>query len=365
MNDLSAIVASAVAATKDVPASVDAVEAAGDIVGTVEAEPTVDDASTDDGDGVDPAPAASMDALGNPIEKAPAAKKKDEPVPVETDDFEQVPARGADGRTNRIPHNRVRVMVDNAVRKATTAISSELTALKPRVQDYEARLTKVGQIEHVMFNDAPQMLSILRTIPGYEQLLGTAAAPAAATPAVSEQPPAPDYTAPDGSKGYTPEGLQKLLDWNADRATARATAAAEERLGKRFQPIERREQALAQQQALTTKVSTTLTEAAKMPHFAENQGEILKVLAADSEQAKTSGRYQLNLMSAYHQVVFGRLTTDRQKVREELIQELKKAPVSTSAGSAATRPATGVEAAPLNARASLEQTIKNSLKAAR
>lgn len=359
---LTDIVAASVAATKDIPDSADAVEAAGDIVGTVEpeAETPTDDVTADEGT-ADGHPADGLDALGNPVDKTPKPKeKKEEPV-VETDDFEQVPAKGADGRTNRIPHNRVRVMVDNAVRKATTAISTELSTLKPRVADYEARLTKVGQIEHVMFNEPERMKEILLTIPGYDKIF----APAATTaPTAADTPPGPDYTAPDGSKGYTPEGLQKLLDWNADRATARATAAAEERLGKRFQPIEQREKALAQQQALTTKVSTTLEEASRMPQFTENQAEILAVLAADSEQAKTSGRYQHNLLSAYHQVVFAKTSADRQKVREEIIKELKAAPVRTSAGSAGAAKATE-EATPMNPRGAIEAAIKRSIAGVR
>lgn len=354
---LTSIVANAVAAAKEIPADAGAVEAAGDIVGT--ADPDVHDISTD----TDTSDLAELDHLGNTIEK-PVAKPKVEEKPtveetpaavVESDDFDTVPAKDATGRTNRIPHPRVRIMVDTAVKKATAPLTQELSTLKPRVTDYEQRLAKVGEVEHILFNAPKQMLEILKTIPGYAELL----TPAAVIP---DTPPEPDVIGADGKPtGYSAEGLQKLLKWTSDKATADAVRQAEEKLGTRLAPFEKGAQAQRQRAQFEQKVNTTLQDAATWPHFNERETEILKLLTEDSEQAKTSGVYKHTLQSAYHQVVFGAITTDRQKMREEIIAELKAAPLATSAGAAGRKAEPAPDDPTLSERARLENVVKKSL----
>lgn len=362
---LVSIVSNAVAAVKEAPADAAAVEAADDIVGTAEPEPAAD-TSADEGTADTPA-ADELDHLGNPIEK-PAAKPVVEEKPkaeekpaevIESDDFDTVPAKDAAGRTNRIPHPRVRVMVDTAVKKATTPLVTELTTLRPRVTDYEARLNKVGEVENTLFNHPKQMLEILRTIPGYEELLN----PAAVLP---DTPPDPDVLGADGKPaGYSAEGLQKLLKWTTDKATADALKQAEAKLGRRLEPFEKGAANAKREAQQQQRINGTLQEAATWPQFKDREAEILKVLEADSEQAKTTGKFQHNLLSAYHQVVFGAVTTDRQKIREELIAEMKAAPAATSAGSAGRKPEPIADDPNINERERLTNVVHRALARAK
>lgn len=293
---------------------------------------------------------AEVSAEGNveatettPEPEAQATTEVPSPTAVKTDfkpDFDKligVSQRTSDGRENRIPYSRVTKIVGKAVKDAhtvwekthltpTTARAAEYEA---KVKDYETRLERVSQFESVMVNDVEKFLGMLSTLPAYkpffariEQAFSGQPAqigqPAASAAAPEDQMPQPDQTLSDGTTVYSMEGLKALMDWQAKQVENRVTKQVEER----YRPIESQWQAEQRRNALIPQVRSQIDEARKWPMFSENEDAIVKALQADP---------RVSLEGAYRQVVFPRMQADRDKMRAELIKDMKKAPTSTAA----------------------------------
>lgn len=315
----------------------------------------------------------------SPEVKSPSAKATE---PVKGDDFEKkfgIAAQSASGRENRIPYSRVTKIVSKAQKEAQELIRKEfepkVTEYETKVKDYETKLANydarwvdVDKFEKVMLNDQGQFLDMLAKIPAYqpffakvnelflkEQSGTTTPTPTEPVSTVPVDMPQPDSE--DGST-YTKEGLQKLLQWNANQAAT----LAEERVTKRYAPMETQFQAHERMQIILPKVQDQITEARKLPMFNESEQEIVSALQAD----KT-----LTLEGAYNKVVVPKLvaareaaTTDRatieKETREKVLEELKKAPSSTSART------TPSKAAPTSSGPrSIEDIIAESVKTAK
>ena len=196
---------------------------------------------------------------------------------------------------------------------------------------------------------APIMLTALKAHPEH----GKAFAPAP----VVEQPPSdmpkPELM-PDGSMGYSEQGLQKLLAWNRAEAKKEALADAkkefDERL-KKYDPIvEEREarQRLDQSFERTGKILAYARE--NWPKFKENEKEMNAWL---KDKWQDPANKHLNVHDAYMAVVVhGKLQADRDKMRKELIEEMR---TKRAAGDQVKR--TRPVSAPVNGKRSIEQII--------
>lgn len=259
-------------------------------------------------------------------------------------------AKRADGRENHIPHSRVVKITENAVKKATAALAEEhtrtLTEKTAKLTEYEAHLTRIAEVENLMFNDPDAFIEVLNTLPGYAERFGAKTAPAAQF-VPTEARPRPDAQNADGSPGYSEEGLQALLDWTISQASAKATAEAEARISKRYEPIERsfkQKQADAEfDRVEAPKVAAKLKDARdNWEGYREHEAEIQAAYLADKS---------LTLDAAWRKVVVPKLKasqatlkTDRAAIRAEILAELAKAPAGTSIGSSSVSTAAKVTA---------------------
>lgn len=273
---------------------------------------------------------------------SPAAKAAVPAVP--QDDFEKkfgIPKESAPGRENRIPYSRVTKIVSKAIKDAEASFTPKIQEFEAKVKDYETKLVaasdlekRVADFEKVMVNDQDRFIAYLKQIPGYEKYFS----PAQAAPAVQEAPtvdnmPLPEDELSDGSKVYSLEGLRKLNEWN--RAEARKETLAE--VQKIYGPIaqnyeEQQKQAAAikyQQEVLIPQVNAQIQEAHTWPLFKENEDAIVKVL---NENPK------FNLERAYQVVVLPKLQSNRDDIRKQVLKDLQKAPVATSAPTSFSRP---------------------------
>ena len=238
------------------------------------------------------------------------------------------------GKENRLPHSRVTTLVDKAVAKARAEFATESAAVNEKVTVYEDRLKGIEHIEKMMFEDQPRFLEVLKTLPGYASLLGNTRAQtaepidrvAAASAAAKNRPPPPDAKNADGSDGYSPDGLQALLDYTVNRAVEQAEARAAQKYGTLATERDNRIKRDALNKELDSKVSNQLERASRWPGWAENQAEILKVLQADTKMA-------LTVEDAWRQVCIPKFQSNKAEMREQLLKELGAAPTSTSAGS--------------------------------
>ncbi len=347
--------------------------------------PALDDSSSDVTPEADVSAEPAPEATETPVEEtsteqvpSPAAGEETAPQ----DEFERLagmPAQGFGGRENRIPYSRVKKITEKAVEKAVTdaaeavlgrklnpgekavdvvkAHVAQIPELTSKVTDYETRLNSVGEFENVMANDPQRFLTMLSKVPAYQEFFqfinyaydhfnkqGGAAAspeqataglgtPQAAAPAATAGMPEPDEELADGSKVYSIQGLQRVLDWRAQQIEAKISKQFEDKyksLQERYEPIANDWQTQRRLEAAKPFVEKKLAEAQKWPLFNENEEEITKVLMKDKN---------ISLEAAYRTVVFPKLLAERSQIKQGVIKEMQAAPTSTSIPvRAATKP---------------------------
>lgn len=306
-----------------------------------------------------------------PIEvPSPTAKTDDTKV----EDFDKkygLTPQSSSGRPNRIPYDRVTKIVAKAKKDAIDDYKKEFepkvakaTEYEAKVKDYEGRLTKVAEFERVMLNEQDKFLEMLASQPAYKpfftkvadllekERLGTVGQPPTQipTPPIPDDMPEPDQEFPDGSKVYSKDGLRKLLEWNASHAEDRAVAKVTEAFTKRFGPMETEWQQHQRIQTILPQINQQIADARQWPQFNENEQEITAALKANQ---------RLSLEGAYRQVVFPKLVNDRNKIRQEVLAEVKQAkPTSTSTPVRPAKPTTTTES---SGPRDLEDIIRQSL----
>jgi hypothetical protein len=274
-------------------------------------------------------------------------------------------SHNASGRENRIPYTRVKKIADNAVKDAQKAWQTErdttyvpkatYSEVEAKVKDYEGRLQQVAQFEKVMVEQPVEFLKQLVQLPQYAAIFNQPQVPRATPPGMAGKPgyapadpggdmPLPDQDMGDGSKAYSMDGIKALMEWNAKNVEARVTQQFE----KRYGPLENSYNEYQQVQAVLPEVNQQIAEARTWSKFNENEPAIVKAL-------KDNPRWSLE--RAYQAVVYPQIQADRDKMRAELLKEIKSAPRATSASSTASRP----QATP-GAPRSLEDIIADSVK---
>lgn len=309
-------------------------------------------------------------------EKAADAAAVDEAKKVETKDEKKPdPAKKADlmaelglkprpdGRVHRIPLPRVETMVTKAREEAASTVKTvvetvgkalgvpeaELSTatfetIAPKLTEALADVAELRDRVGVMDELAPIMLTNGRA---FVKML------AASNPeqygeflAVMEdgyQPPArrelpdekddpmpePDLKIklPDGTEGmtYSKAGQAKKDEW-AERRYERKLAAA---IDARFKPLDDKEKAAqskeARQQQIITDLNDFMSGAEEWKGFKDAKEEI----KAEMKNIDKKVPFRKAVRQAYETVVFGKLHTDRVKMRAEILAELKKAPNAT------------------------------------
>lgn len=291
---------------------------------------------------------------------SPASKSTStDPAKPEEDDFEKkigIPKDSPAGKENRIPYSRVQKIVAKAEKDIEAKLSStytpKITEYETKVKDFEERFKNVEAFEKTMVNEPNKFLNWLATnIPAYKTIFeglsapATPNAPSAPTPDPVNDMPQPDQKLTDGSMVYSMEGLKALNAWNKAQARQEILAQVE----KDYAPIKQQFEAQQRLNLEIPKVQAQIAEARTWPQFTENEEDIVKELNLDRN---------LSLEGAYRKVVFPRIAADRNKMREDILKEIKKAPASTAAPSGTSKP----NPAPIGPRTT-EEIILDQLRA--
>lgn len=255
------------------------------------------------------------------------------------------------GKDNRIPYPRVKAIVGNAEKKVVEAVLGQgatlpegktaaevvrehVTGLTTKISAHEETLKEHGVVEQIMTGDPDRFMQMLVHLnPGYAEYKkgGTAETKPAAATTTDLVMPEPDLDLGNGQKTYSIEGVKKLMEYAATAAAAKARAEALAAVDSDLKPIREQREAMRVREQLEQRVDAYVKRAEEnWPGFKENGAEILKVLNEDKERKH-------DLMSAYtlvmerkHKEELDKRSTDRNKVRQELIEEQKKAPKATS-----------------------------------
>lgn len=309
-----------------------------------------------------------------PAAEVPATPEATPAAPVAVDPFEKIagmPQNGPSGKENRIPYSRVKKISENAVKEARTKWEAEhLNPATGKVTEYEAklkehgdRLAQVDQFENIMTTDGPRFLQMLASIPIYKDFFakveeafaaldGKAHTPArGAAPVVAPgaEMPEPDQQLSDGTTVYSMEGLKALLAWQAKQVEDRVS----KQVGERYKGIESEWQAQQRINSVIPQVRLQIEEARTWEGFTEHEDKVVKALQEDK---------RLSLEGAYRRVVLpllkDKFTTDRTKIREEILAELKGAPKATSGPTGSVKAAPSDDGGPRT----IEEIIKEQVK---
>lgn len=261
------------------------------------------------------------------------------------------------GRENRIPYSRVKKIVAKAEKDAADKIRKELegktptnfSELETKAKSYDELAPRVREYENLLDNNPREFLGRLSQHPAYKEFFAfveqaaalldqqKAEAPADNQPYLNyNDAPQPDQVLADGTKVYSLEGLAKREEWLARKIEEKAIQQAEDRLSKRYAPIEQQWQAQQAQAELMPKIERQISEARQWDKFNELEPKIIEILKSD--RSITLDRAYLK---AYQEEVAAereRLTTDRNKIRTEMLAEIKKKPAASAAPTGVVKP---------------------------
>lgn len=289
-------------------------------------------------------------STGHPGNLAAAAGGEEE------DDFAKehgITSRFGD-KENRLPYSRVKKISENAVKKATAPLQTELTTTKAKLSEYENYMRNVTEFENIMTTDHQKFFNMLMKVPGYQEFFSSMfqgmlqqhqpqAAAGQPTPQ-GDGMPEPDQVLSDGSKVYSLEGLKKLMEWQA--------AEVEKKVDARYAPLKTDWEQQRYMQQLMPQIQAQVEEARTWPLFKENEDEIVKLLNADRK---------ISLERAYQKVVLPKLQGEKDKIREEVLREIQSKP---RAGSTSVPAAPGKSTPSTGGNKSIEDVISASLRQA-
>ena len=282
------------------------------------------------------------------------------------------------GNANRIPQPRVKQMVQKAEKDVTakytklieTDFVPKLREYETKIKTYDEQLENVARFEQVMVNDPEQFLTTISKIPSYKpffdyvgqmsQVITAIQQEQAKLGAVNKDPMPQPITLADGTVGYDEAGIHALTDWQARQVEAKVNQRIRpiEQTYQQQQEADRRARAKIQQlEQLKPVVDKQITEARTWPSFAELEPTIVQILH-DNPSINLEGAY----MRAYQANVVPKMQTDREALRKSLLEEIRKAPVSSTAGpSSQVRPnAQGHSGAPKSLAEIVEESVRNA-----
>lgn len=242
-----------------------------------------------------------------------------------------------DGRDTWLPIKTVEGMLERYVEKHRGTWTGERSTLESQAKELREH---INSLRTAVAGDPKAFLSEIAELdPRYKSFLEPQAARHEAPAAADAKMPGPDLTLSDGSKTYSLEGLQALLEWN--------TARVEGRLDERLKPYAEREKAERERAQLTEfqqkaheRFQSQMSEAQTWAGFGtlnpdgsltEVQAAVLKRLQDDTAKAKAAGqRPTMTLREAYLEVHAEKLAADDTTKRAQWMKEMNQAPRSTS-----------------------------------
>lgn len=278
-------------------------------------------------------------------------------------------------RENKIPQSRVRARVKTALKKYSEKFGTERTDLTGKLSAADTELQTFRRVDQAIAAGATDPAAARRYIemlaavhPAYKAFLGdgSTAAPASTVPQSIKDlgpKPGPDLKYDDGTTGFSQEQLDKRDEWLAASAEIRGYERSKKEFETRFGPME-------------TAHKTALERAAEQPRIEarvaavrEQWGELF--LAQERTELAKKGSSEIAKYQAAHPgvpfeqvvaaVLLPKLQTDRTKMRTEILAELKRKPVASTAPIAAVKP--GATEEPTGPR-STQDVIREALREA-
>lgn len=253
------------------------------------------------------------------------------------------------GRETRMRYSRIKKMWANKKAALDSEFKSQRekadTDWKRQVADREARLADFEQANRLIASNPMFYLqSLIAVRPEYrdhilafaKQQGGTTAAAASAIQQTDDPRPQPDGVFPDGTKGYTPEGLQKLEEWNRRQTIRDVEERMAQKYGKPIETFQTERRANQERNLAARRVQENVSRARQVygQAFIDDFGELgnikadSQVMKVLNEHRDAQGRVTITFMDACAMALIPKFQADRNKMREEITEELKRAPAA-------------------------------------
>lgn len=318
--------------------------------GITESAPSTESVSSDPGSSASPTSGSTPGAVSPTSAAAP------------TDDLtSELEALGLKApevgqRENRLPYSRVKKIVENAQKKLAEQHQAALKTHQEQLKASQERLQNMDVVERLIDADPDRYLRMLAAIkPQYQRYLSQQQIPQAPQQPrppqqkQAEPPPQPDASFPDGTRGYSPQGLAALLDWQARRVEQSVTARVEDVYSKRFGPIENewRSNQIIQQKLPQVRAQIAHAKQTWGTLVDEHEQEIVRVMEANPSLA---------FDAAIAQVLVPKTKAQRDQMRADLLREINARP--QAAGK--TVPAAATVGSNGNSPRSIEDVIRQA-----
>ena len=239
----------------------------------------------------------------------------------------KVPREGE--RENRLPYSRIKKIFGNAQKKWVADHANEITERETRLTKAQERLQNMDNVDRLIEADPDRYIGMLAALhpEKYKKFISSTSQETREQPqkvVPTEPMPQPDTKFDDGSVGYSPEGLNALMDWRDKQTEQRVTAKLEEAYTKRFGPIEREWQSnkVIQEQIPHVKAQTesarkrwgSLFEAEER---LDMQSPLLKYMQDNP---------QISFDAACADYFLPKIRTGRETMRSELLKEINERP---------------------------------------
>ena len=227
---------------------------------------------------------------------------------------------------SKVNYSKVHKIVQEREKTLTDAHTAALAEHTGKIQQYEQKIGNIEHVEGIMRDNPVQFLEMLaQGDPRYADVFRQLAGQQQQQPAdTSNVMPQPDYDMGNGNFTYSVEGLRKRDEWNARQVEARIMGQLSP-LIKSHQESQS-ERWLQQQHGQLRQHIEHL--GSTLPGFSENLEAIKDTFMAD----KSLG----SMAHAYDRFMAKKNTTDHNKIRAEVVAEMKRIPKSTSAAPSTT-----------------------------
>jgi hypothetical protein len=302
-------------------------------------------------DGGSETPEVVAEEVVSPSAEKPAVEAVD-PLTKELEDLGLKEPKAGE-RENRLPYSRVKKIVENARKKQIEAHTAALKTEQEKYTKAEARLKNLDNWDRLIANDPDRAISELARLHPtlYQKFLTPPVAAEVKQTVVDDPKPSPDWKYEDGSLGYSPEGQQKLLEWNSRETERRVTKNIQDSYDKRFGPMEKQWQAQQVHNQNLPKVRAQIQASQQTwgELFTKNEPEILAYLEANP---------QVSFADCVAAVLVPKVQVNRDSMRADLMKEINARPAAARRAA----PVAAVAAAASTEPRSMEDVIKESIK---
>jgi hypothetical protein len=246
-----------------------------------------------------------------------------------------------EGRDNRMPYSRHLKTLVNSVKKDRARLTGDhtkaLSEREAKIKEAQESLARFNEVDQVIASDPEKYIGILAALypEKYKRFL-TPAETKVEKKAETEPAPEPDLKYQDGTVGFSPEQWAKREAWNRREATREAEEhfkAELEKQRKELEPLinDRRASAIIQQRLPAIRANIASAQKTWGEElYKANEEAIVKALNEEDVSAQREKRAPATFAAVVASVLVPKLNERINKTRENVIEELKKAPKAAS-----------------------------------